>query len=527
MSVDTGFKIEPKVLLTEAINSVALLGAPFQSPTFWTWKTLAKMIDGLPLTEPREIELFENCTGRRYDRRARRIVRRLILLAGRRAGKDRFLSAVAVWRAALAQDWRKHISAGEGAVVILLGADKKQASILRKYCRGLLRTPLLAREVLRDTDQIIEFKNGASLEIITNNAALVRGRSAIGVCGSECCQWKTDAENSSSDEEVVTAAEPSMAMCPDLPGGILFLGSSVFRKRGYMFRRYRELHGNNDAEDLCWFAPSTTMNPALPRNVIDRALAENPNRAGAEYLNTWREDSADFVPPDVVESCTDFKVYERPPTQIGTVHYVAFCDAAGGLGSDSFTLAIAHREPDEAGTVVLDLLREKKPRFIPRDVVAEFAALLKAYGVLEVSGDKFAGGFHADKWSQNGILFKPCERTTSENYLHWLPMLLARRARLLDNATLRAQVCALEHYIPPGGHETVRHPQVASAHDDCATSAAGAMVQAGNRLAFNTNYAQWVGGDDAVADSAGNEFWRQMQLRQYLAACGMPPWIKF
>ena len=45
-------------------------------------------------------------------------MRRLILLAGRHAGKDRFFSAVAVWLAALCTDWRGHISAGEGAVVV-------------------------------------------------------------------------------------------------------------------------------------------------------------------------------------------------------------------------------------------------------------------------------------------------------------------------------------------------------------------------------------------------------------------------
>ena len=37
-------------------------------------------------------------------------------------------------------DWRQHISAGEQAVVLLLGADK-QAQILRRYCEGLLRSP--------------------------------------------------------------------------------------------------------------------------------------------------------------------------------------------------------------------------------------------------------------------------------------------------------------------------------------------------------------------------------------------------
>jgi hypothetical protein len=63
------------------------------------------------------------------------------------------LSTVAVWRAALCTDWRRYISAGEQAVVILLGADKKQAAILRRYCQGLLATPLLAREVVRTTGE--------------------------------------------------------------------------------------------------------------------------------------------------------------------------------------------------------------------------------------------------------------------------------------------------------------------------------------------------------------------------------------
>ena len=78
------------------------------------------------------------------------------------------------------------------AVVILLGADKKQAAILRRYCEGLLQAPMLAPEVTRQTGEVIEFRNGASLEIATNDARLVRGRSAIAVFGSECCHWRTD-----------------------------------------------------------------------------------------------------------------------------------------------------------------------------------------------------------------------------------------------------------------------------------------------------------------------------------------------
>jgi hypothetical protein len=182
----------------------------------------------------------------------------------------------------LATDWRKLQSAGEGAVAILLGRDKKQAAILRRYCEGLLQVPLLAREVARQTGDVIEFRNGSSLEIASNDVRLVRGRSAIAVLGSECAHWKTDEHVASSDEEVVAAAEPSMAMCPD--GGLLILGSSVYRRRGYMYRQFKELHGNDEAEDICWFAPSALMNSQLSSHVIDRPRRTEGERRISQCL---------------------------------------------------------------------------------------------------------------------------------------------------------------------------------------------------------------------------------------------------
>jgi hypothetical protein len=132
---------QPDITLTRALAEPSLFGKTFSAPSFWTWKVVAKLIDGLPLTEPRELELFKQCTGRTQllSRHERRALRRFLLLVGRRGGKDRFLSAVAVWRAALCTDWRKHISVGEQAVVLLLGRDRKQAAILRRYCHGQLR----------------------------------------------------------------------------------------------------------------------------------------------------------------------------------------------------------------------------------------------------------------------------------------------------------------------------------------------------------------------------------------------------
>jgi hypothetical protein len=42
------------------------------------------------------------------------------------------------------------------------------------------------------------------------------------------------------------------------------------------------------------------MNPLLKMEVIDKAMAEDPAKAAAEYLNQWREDVNDFIPHDLI-----------------------------------------------------------------------------------------------------------------------------------------------------------------------------------------------------------------------------------
>jgi hypothetical protein len=333
-------KMKHAIGLLAAMMDENLFGRVFATPSMWTWRVVAKLVDGIPLIEERERTLFYECTGIQYNRHNRRAVRRLILLCGRRAGKDRFLSAVAIWRAALCANWKKYISPGEQAVVILLGADRRQGNILSKYCAGLLEPKMLSAEVVRHVRDVIEFRNGSSLEISTNDARLIRGRSAIAVLGSECCHWKTAEHSESSDEEVVGAAEPSLSMCPDQ--GMIVLGSSVYRKKGYMYRQWKQKWGHDDADTLVWMAPSTKMNPKLPQHIIDTALATDSSRALAEYMCEWRSDLSDFIPHDVVEAATDFGVYERAP--VPHVQYFEHADAAGGTGMDSFCLAISHRD---------------------------------------------------------------------------------------------------------------------------------------------------------------------------------------
>ena len=238
--------------------------------------------------------------------------------------------------------------------------------------------PRLRREIVRQHRDVIEFKNGAALEIATNDARLIRGRSAIAVLGSECCHWKTDEASAierrrggrrrHAEHGHVTRRRPAHAGLLRVPQTRLHVS------------QVQELFGNDDAEDLCWFAPSAVMNPVLPMSAIDKAMEEDAAKARAEFLGIWREDLSDFIPIDVIDADTDWGVTERPP--VAGIKYVAWVDAAGGTGRDSFALAIAHRNKDK--TLTLDLVRERKPRFIASAVVAEFAEILRRYEITQV-----------------------------------------------------------------------------------------------------------------------------------------------
>ncbi len=458
------------ISFASAFRSPALFANAFEGGSWRAWRVVAKLLSGEDLDEA-ELDLFRRCTGR--TRLPARAPKRLYVLVGRRGAKSRVAAAAAV-HAAIATDWREVMAPGEQAVALLLAVDRSQAAICRNYALGLIKaSPMLRGEVVRETADEIELRNGAAIVIGTNDHRLIRGRSVIALVGDEACFWRSDGESASSDEEVVAAAEPGMAMTPG--GGLTVLISTVYRKKGLMHRRWKELFGNDDAEDICWVAPTTVMNPLLPAAVIDEAMAKDPQRARAEYLSLWREDLSDFIPADAIEASTDWNVRERP-REGDVVRYVAFTDAAGGAGSDSFSLAIAHRRSD--GVAVLDVLRERLPRFVPAAVVAEFCELLRSFGVYEVRGDRFSGSWCADEFARNGMRYVPSAKTKSEIYLAALPPLLAGRVRLLDDERLRRQLGGLERRVHAGGRELVDHVQGSGHHDDVANSAMGALILA-------------------------------------------------
>ncbi len=86
----------------------------------------------------------------------------------------------------------------------------------------------------------------------------------------------------------------------------------------------------------------------------------------------------------------------------------------------------------------------KKKQCSPDAVCEEIAALLKSYGLARCFSDKYSGDWVASRLRAHGITVEFNDKTASQLYLEFMPVLNSGRAQLLDNPRLIAQLAALE-----------------------------------------------------------------------------------
>jgi hypothetical protein len=239
-------------------------------------------------------------------------------------------------------------------------------------------------------------------------------------------------------------------------------------------RRRRRRRARQKEQVLVARAPTRLLNPTIRADEIDRAMKRDPAAARSEFLAEWRDDVAAFIDRGVLEACVDSSVLERQPHAY-VPRYFAFVDPSGG-SSDSFTMAIAHREDD--GRVTIDLLREIRPPFSPEAVVEELCADLRRYRITTVSGDKYAGEWPREQFRKRGVTYEPSELDASALYRELLPRFNTRTIALLDHPRTVNQLAALERRVGRSGKDAIGHPR--GAHDDLANVIAGVAWMAGD-----------------------------------------------
>lgn len=497
----------PRLSIIDAMADPNLFGPWFQKAQTWrAWRAFLRALFGLHMSQE-DLLIYQDHTARAAPPTGP--AREAWLIVGRRGGKSCIVALIAVFLACF-RDYRQYLAPGERGVVMVLAADRKQARVIFRYARALLKgIDLLRPLIAAERADAIELTNGIDIEIHTASYRSVRGYAVVAALLDEVAFWPAD-DAADPDAEIVAALRPAMST---IPGALLIGISSPYARRGVLWEAYRDHHGK-DSDVLVWQADSRSMNPTLPQSVVDRAYQEDPLAAAAEYGAEFRRDVEMLFSAEAVEAVTIKGRHELPPAS-GLV-YRAFVDPSGG-GSDSMTLAIAHANPRSVRE--LDLLRERRPPFSPESVVKEFAEVLKAYGLSEVTGDRYAGEWPRERFQKEGISYRTSDKTKSEIYTEFLPVVTSGQAALLDHDRLHRQLIRLERRTSRAGKDSIDHAP--GGHDDLANVCAGALVLAKPTVAIDLERGAFVADAEAAAEARDQHF---IELERAGTSGNFPPW---
>jgi hypothetical protein len=453
------------VNILQIVKDPKLFGSWFKGDSWQAWKAFLAACFALPATAEQR-EIFKSCTGRTEWPTAQ--AKETWLCVGRRGGKSILAALVAVFLACF-RGYAGILGPGEVATVMVIAADRRQARVVLRFVTGFLEgVPMLKAMITRRTQETIELSNRVVLEVHTCSFRTTRGYTLAAVVCDEIAFWRNE-DSASPDIEILNGLRPGMST---IPGALLLCISSPYARRGALWEAFRKHYGKDSDPVLVWQAPTRTMNPSVDQSIIDAALEADEASARAEYLAEFRSDLEVFIPVEVLRACVIPGRIALPP--VAGNRYVGFVDPAGGSGSDSMTLGIAHRT--ESDRLILDCLLERKPPFNPAEVAAEFSATLLSYRCREIQGDRFAGEWCRQPFGNRGIRYEPASKNKSEIYLDTLPLLNSARVELLDNPRLIHQLASLERRVSKSGRDSVDHGP--RGHDDCANSACGALILA-------------------------------------------------
>ncbi|MGC2413646.1 MAG: hypothetical protein WA459_13220 [Stellaceae bacterium] len=326
-------------------------------------------------------------------------------------------------------------------MIAIIAADRRQARVLLRYVVGTLHAvPLLSS--LIDGEPLAErisLTNGLVIEIHTGSIGSPRGRTFVAVLADEIAFWSTDDGAANPDGEVLAGVRPGLA---SIPNSVLLMASSPYAKRGVLWQMFRRHWGQDEARVLVWRGTTVEMNPTLDPVIIAEAYETDPDSAASEYGAEFRSDIAAFVDRAVVEALVEPGRFELPPA--AGIAYFGFTDPSGG-SSDSFTLAISHRDKD--GCAILDCTRERWPPFSPEAAVQEFADVLKSHRVHRVTGDHYAGECPKEQFQKCAIEYATSDKQKSAIYQEELPPLNSCNTEFLDNNQLVSRLCGLGHRL--------------------------------------------------------------------------------
>lgn len=174
--------------ILEAIDDPNLFAPWFRDRATWrAWLAFLAALFALPMSDD-QLALYRACTGRETTPAA--AFNETWLVCGRRAGKSFVLALVAVFLAVF-RDYTQFLAPGERGTVLIIAADRKQARVVLRYIRALLKNvPMLERMIQRETSEAFDLTNRITIEVGTASYRTTRGYTFVAVLADELAFWR-------------------------------------------------------------------------------------------------------------------------------------------------------------------------------------------------------------------------------------------------------------------------------------------------------------------------------------------------
>ncbi len=362
----------------------------------WAVMATACFPDPAEPLDPAECAIFTRLTGR--TRPPTRSPRRIVADAGRRAGKDAFLSLSTSYVAGRV-DWTPILKRpGELGTFLILANSKEQARVSHQGISGVFNElPALHKLVTGETaDTITLGKRRVQIVIRAAESASLRGYTLIGIGLSEFAFFQIREHLAETDAEIVRAIEPGLLTS----GGPLIMCSSPNTAEGVFFETVTKGWGDDGPEDTVVIrGASFDLNPTLLSDPESRAAlkadeARDPIAYRSEILAEWRDARSAFISRDLllpmIEHGTRF--WEPDPTR---TNYVAACDFASGIAKsngDAAACVISYYDRILRKIVIANTLHVRPP-FDALNVVMQIIDFVRPYNITRIYGDKRFMGF--------------------------------------------------------------------------------------------------------------------------------------
>ncbi|MEN6560968.1 MAG: terminase large subunit [Acidobacteriota bacterium] len=447
--------------IVEVMLDQDLFGSYFPEPETWVnWMAFLDVFEGQDLT-PAQLEAYQKFTGRtKYEPGSP--FDTAYVISGRRSGKSRIASVVAVYLA-LFSGLHEKLSPGETGWVLIIAGKKEQAQAIFGYVKALAQK--FKKDIIKENADEVWFANGTAIKVTAGTWRGVRGATVLGCLVDELAFLRSDEERWTANpaEELLRAIRPAI-----VKHGKLLAISTVYAARGPLYAAWKKNWGR-DSKTLVWLATTPDMNPTFNQAKIDEEMEEDRANALSEYYSQWREDLQTLIESSLVRAC--MMKEEMPP--VPGLRYTAFLDLSGNK-SDSHALAICHKEKD---LVVLDTFLEIEPgRGTVDAVVTEFSKLAKVFGVREISADAFGAEWASEPFRRAGVPLIKSLMPASNIFLNAAQLIRSGKVALVFSERVLSQFMCLDRRPGPGGVDVVQ--KVPGSHVDLVNAICGAVVTA-------------------------------------------------